>query len=62
MLFAWRQAMAAGAATGLHAQEPLVSASEVKQLRLRVGAGAHARAQDSGSRDLKEAVELTTLG
>ena len=33
MLFAWRKAMEAGAATGLHAEEPLVPASEVKQLK-----------------------------
>jgi transposase-like protein len=33
MLFAWRKAMEAGAATGLHAEEQLVPASEVKQLK-----------------------------
>jgi transposase len=36
MLFAWRKAMEAGAATGLHAEEPLVPASEVKQLKAQI--------------------------
>ena len=36
MLFAWRKAMEAGAATVLHAEEPLVPASEVKQLKAQI--------------------------
>lgn len=36
MLFAWRKAMEAGAATGLQAEEPLVAASEVKQLKAQI--------------------------
>jgi len=33
MLFGWRKAMEAGAPTGLHAEDPLVPASKVKQLK-----------------------------
>jgi transposase-like protein len=33
LMFGWRKAMEAGAATGLRAEEPLVPASEVKQLK-----------------------------
>jgi transposase len=36
MLLAWRKAMAAGAATGMQAQEPLVPASDVKQLKSQI--------------------------
>jgi transposase len=36
LLFGWRKAMEAGAATGLRAEEPLVPASEVKQLKAQI--------------------------
>jgi transposase len=36
LLFGWRKAMEAGATTGLSAEEPLVPASEVKQLKAQI--------------------------
>ncbi len=36
VMFGWRKAMEAGATTGLKAEEPLVPASEVKQLRAQL--------------------------
>jgi transposase len=36
LMFGWRKAMEAGAATGLQAEEPLVPASEVKQLKAQI--------------------------
>jgi len=54
MLFAWRKAMEAGAATGLHAEEPLVPASEVKQLKAQIRELERMLGpQDSGERDFE---------
>ncbi|HWA77574.1 MAG TPA: transposase [Polyangiaceae bacterium] len=39
LLFAWRKAMEAGAATGLRAEAPLVPESEVKQLKAQIREG-----------------------
>jgi transposase len=59
MLFAWRKAMEAGAATGLHAEEPLVPASEVKQLKAQIRELERMLGRKTQEAEiLKEAVEI----
>ena len=59
MLFAWRKAMEDGAATGLHAEEPLVPASEVKQLKAQIRELERMLGRKTQEAEiLKEAVEI----
>lgn len=59
MLFAWRKAMEAGAATGLQAEEPVVPASEVKQLKAQIRELERMLGRKTQEAEiLKEAVEL----
>ena len=59
MLFAWRKAMEAGAATGLHAEEPLVPAFEVKQLKAQIRELERMLGRKTQENEiLKEAVEI----
>ena len=59
MLFAWRKAMEAGAATVLHAEEPLVPASEVKQLKAQIRELERMLGRKTQEAEiLKEAVEI----
>ena len=59
MLFAWRKAMEAGAATGLRAEEPLVPESEVKQLKAQIRELERMLGRKTQENEiLKEAVEI----
>jgi transposase len=59
MLFAWRRSMEAGAASGLQAEEPLVPASEVKQLKAQIRELERMLGRKTQEAEiLKEAVEI----
>jgi transposase len=59
MMFAWRKSMEAGAATGLQAEEPLVPASEVKQLKAQIRELERLLGRKTQEAEiLKEAVEI----
>lgn len=59
MLFAWRKAIEAGAATGLQAEEPVVPASEVKQLKAQIRELERMLGRKTQEAEiLKEAVDL----
>jgi len=59
MMFAWRKAMEAGADTGLQAEEPVVPASEVKQLKAQIRELERMLGRKTQEAEiLKEAVEL----
>ena len=59
MLVVWRKAMETGAATGLHAEEPLVPASEVKQLKAQIRELERMLGRKTQEAEiLKEAVEI----
>jgi transposase len=59
LLFGWRKAMEAGATTGLAAEEPLVPASEVKQLKAQIRELERLLGRKTQENEiLKEAVEI----
>ena len=59
LLFGWRKAMEAGAATGLQAEEPLVPASEVKQLKAQIRELERSLGRKTQENEiLKDALEL----